>query len=35
LWWKYGLENVWYPSKESIEQTKALFEKYFKKVLVR
>ncbi len=35
LWWEYKLKNVWYPSWENIEQTKAIFEKYFKKVLVR
>lgn len=35
LWWKYELENVWYPSLQKIEQVKSVFEKYFKKVLVR
>ncbi len=35
LWWKYELEWVKPPSSHKINEVKLLFEKYFKKVLVR
>ena len=35
LWMKYGLENIEQPTKENIEKTKNILQKYIKNVFVR
>jgi len=35
LWWKYELENIVPPTPKQVDDVKSIFEKYFKKVVIR